>query len=64
MLSTIQPDFFSGPYLDEMQRQQSVQRQAPARVVPAIYYPGQDNGMQVQPAVYYGEPSVPEPTFI
>jgi len=51
-------------YLDEMQRQQSVQRQAPARVVPAIYYPGQDNGMQVQPAVYYGEPSVPEPTFI
>lgn len=48
-------------YLDEMQRQRKQQRQNPARPVPAIYMPGQQNSPQVQPAVYYGpEPSAPQ----
>lgn len=47
-------------YLDEAQRQKAVQQQSPAKVVPAIYNPGQGNGPQIQPAVYYG-PEVPAP---
>lgn len=52
-------------YLDEMQRQQEQQRRNPARPMPAIYTPGQENGPQVIPAVYYGpEPSAPQPIEI
>ena len=48
-------------YLDEMQRQKAQQGQNPARPVPAIYTPGQGNGPQVQPAIYYApEPSAPQ----
>lgn len=47
-------------YLLEKQRQDA-QRQNPARPVPAIYFPGQDNAPRAQPAVYYGpEVSAPQ----
>ncbi len=52
-------------YLDEMLRQKAARRQTPVKAVPAVYYPGQGNEPQVQPAVYYGpEPSAPEPVEI
>ncbi len=50
-------------YLDEMQRQKARQNQNPARPVPAIYMPGQQNGPQFQPAVYEG-PAVSGPQMI
>jgi V8-like Glu-specific endopeptidase len=49
-------------YLDERARQQSQQRN-PARPVPAIYTPGTGD-MRVQPAVYYPEPTDPQPIEI
>jgi len=50
-------------YLDEMQRQKAQQSQNPARPVPAIYMPGQQNSPQFQPAVYEG-PAVSGPQMI